>query len=1106
MPVGKLDILLGYAAGLRGGRRRSRRRSWRPSPSACSGWRSRAPTGRCCCSRSPTPCWAWRWGCSSRRSPAPSSRPCSSCRRSCCPSSCSAGCSAPRDGMAPVLEAISYALLPMTYAYDALDRVTRGTGDGPDRRRSCVGFTVLALVAGAATLRRRTSLMRTHHEAPPASCRRGLVRPVGAWSARQSRTIVTGCSSAGRRVGGHRGGAARCLEARGRSSCSAARPASARPPCSTGRGRARFRVLRATGVEAESDLAYATAHQLLYPLLPLLDELPEAQPSAVRVALGPRRATPRTGSWSPSASSPWSARRPASSPPLRSFVLDDVQSVGRRLAGRLCARGSRGPRTRRASCRGEQAGAARRSRGRRPARTSRGRQHSRAAIAGGGSHRSWSAICSPNAPHGNPLALVELVRLLTPDQLAGREPLPGDRSPRRTAGAPVPRPGRAALGSPLEHSCRGGRRRAGRGSRRAGRRRGGRRRERGPWRRSRPSGLARYRRAAAPPSPIRSPARPCTPTPGVRDRQEAHLRLAEALDARGSEDRAVWHRAAAALGTDDEVAAALDEVAERARVRSGYAARRRGVRTGGRPVRRRASAGCERLIAAADAAWLAGQPARARLLRRPGRAGRRPLRSRGAAAGAAGPGGVAQRRRRTRRTGCSCAGAELLARRPPRPRRWSCWRRRSRRPSYAGDLERLAEIAATWRRPRPGGRRRAGALPGGVARGERCRDARWGREDAEQPAARSSPSLSGLGDPRLTVWAGIAALQPGRRGGHAAALPAGAGTGARGGGRGEPALRPRALVDEPGASSGSFAASRAAAEEGLRLARESEQQRATGQLLAVLAFLAAHHRGREQCLRYAEEARRSPGPSGIGLTNATVSWALARLDLGAGSLRRRPSTGSRRWRPPSPATDTRSIALWSDGRPGGGRGPGPAYRRDPGGSLGTVVALARATNEAGADAMAAWCRGLLGGPDADDGPGRRRPRRFAVSGCRLAAARARLVLGELLRRDRQPRAAREHLRAALDTLPRSWVRTAWAERAAAELRASGDGGASAGGRGHRQPDRTGAPDRPLREPGRLQQGHRRPAVPQSADRGVPPLQGLPEARRHLAVPADQPVR
>ena len=61
-----------------------------------------------------------------------------------------------RESMAPVLEAISWAL-PMTYAYDALDQVTRGTGDAAGSATVVVGCAVLALVAGAATLRRRTA-------------------------------------------------------------------------------------------------------------------------------------------------------------------------------------------------------------------------------------------------------------------------------------------------------------------------------------------------------------------------------------------------------------------------------------------------------------------------------------------------------------------------------------------------------------------------------------------------------------------------------------------------------------------------------------------------------------------------------------------------------------------------------------------------------------------------------------------------------------------------------------------------------------------------------------------------------------------------------------
>jgi ABC-2 type transport system permease protein len=68
-----------------------------------------------------------------------------------------AGLLVPRDEMAQVLEAVS-ALLPMTYAYDAL---ARATADDLGRRLAfdavvIAGFTVLALVLGATTLRRRT--------------------------------------------------------------------------------------------------------------------------------------------------------------------------------------------------------------------------------------------------------------------------------------------------------------------------------------------------------------------------------------------------------------------------------------------------------------------------------------------------------------------------------------------------------------------------------------------------------------------------------------------------------------------------------------------------------------------------------------------------------------------------------------------------------------------------------------------------------------------------------------------------------------------------------------------------------------------------------------
>jgi ABC-2 type transport system permease protein len=69
-----------------------------------------------------------------------------------------AGLLVPRDQMARVLELVS-AVMPMTYAYDAL---ARATTDELGRRLALdalviAGFTVLALVLGATTLRRRTA-------------------------------------------------------------------------------------------------------------------------------------------------------------------------------------------------------------------------------------------------------------------------------------------------------------------------------------------------------------------------------------------------------------------------------------------------------------------------------------------------------------------------------------------------------------------------------------------------------------------------------------------------------------------------------------------------------------------------------------------------------------------------------------------------------------------------------------------------------------------------------------------------------------------------------------------------------------------------------------
>jgi ABC-2 type transport system permease protein len=69
-----------------------------------------------------------------------------------------AGLFAPRDSMAPVLEVASYAV-PLPYAYDAISRVAAGEGMSGELALDVaviVGGSLLALVLGAATLRRRT--------------------------------------------------------------------------------------------------------------------------------------------------------------------------------------------------------------------------------------------------------------------------------------------------------------------------------------------------------------------------------------------------------------------------------------------------------------------------------------------------------------------------------------------------------------------------------------------------------------------------------------------------------------------------------------------------------------------------------------------------------------------------------------------------------------------------------------------------------------------------------------------------------------------------------------------------------------------------------------
>jgi DNA-binding CsgD family transcriptional regulator len=509
------------------------------------------------------------------------------------------------------------------------------------------------------------------------------------------------------------------------------------------------------------------------------------------------------------------------------------------------------------------------------------------------------------------------------------------------------------------------------------------------------------------------------------ERQTVHTAFAETLD-RSNLDRRAWHRAATAAGVDDEIADELEAVADRASQRGGHAAAAAAFEkaAGLSPDDTNRT---RRLLAAADAAWLAGRTDRARALvgdaRRIAPAalsvevtklhGRIEVRS-----------GVFEEACATLVDAATALAAtqpevaiDLLAEAEDAT-------------FFTGDLRAIVEIgllAEDIDSRNPGGTDPflISFLIGlGRGFGEGTGAGTRLLREALQIASTSSDPDTLLRAGRAAAFLGDDAVGGG--------ILARAGRLARE--SGAVGALPRVLTSEAWAEfrTGRYSVGRMHAAEALRLARETGQE--PGLALGMLALIAAAQGRDDECRSYASELSERAHERRASLFQSQADWAVGLLELGLGRF--------------EDAARTLASVLPGKGtfaHPALARHVIPDYveaavragRRD---GLDAVLAgyehWARSANQPWTLGLLASCSALVAEDAAEDGlraalellPGSRRPFEFA---------RTQLLLGELLRRNRKRREAREYLRAAIDTFEQLGA-APWEERARNELRASGE--------------------------------------------------------------------
>jgi DNA-binding CsgD family transcriptional regulator len=784
------------------------------------------------------------------------------------------------------------------------------------------------------------------------------------------------------------------------------------------------RVLRTAGVEAESDLAFAGLHGLLRPIVDRLGELPEAQAAALAGALG---LAPSLGSERllVSAGVLSLLATAADDDPLL-CLIDDAQFLdlasaealvfsARRLAAEPVA----------------MVFAAREGAGRvfaAPGLPEIVLEGLSAESAAGLLQASAASTADPvrdwllAEAAGNPLALLELPSGLSTAQLQGRAPLPDTapltarlrsafeqrivRLPAETQSAlliaAVDDSGEVAavVGAARE---RGLREDTLDSAERVGLLRvaGGRVVFRHPLVRSALLESATH-----------------------SERRGAHAALAAALSGDEHADRRAWHNALASLTTDEEVAAALEASARRYQARAGHAsaatafARAAELSTDeGRRI--------SRLAAGAEAAWAAGQPQRARELI----ARALPLATDELRAQLLHLRGVIEAR-----TGDVRSAVPILLEAADASADAShtlvLLTVGVEAATYTGDYKQAAALCARAAaiEPRTEADRFFVAALSGVAA-----DLASEHELAAPLPREAFRRAEQLEDPRALIWAA-----------HMATIGGSLGDGLPYTTRAVTIARERALLSilpvtlshhaTALTGQGRFKLARAAAEEGIRLACDFGHHWGMSRNLSNLATLDAL-RGDEAAARtHADGAMELADISGgTTLIVGLAEWALGLLELTLS----RPGEATDRLLLVSDRDRTVShplTAVWSI--------PDLIEAAVRSGRLDEAVdrfdRYAQAVQAAPSPArlsLLARCRALAGeGSEREQFESALAPYAALSS---FERARTELLFGEWLRRARQRREARRHLRRAAD-LFRQVGAPPWEERAEAELRATGE--------------------------------------------------------------------